>query len=115
MVVRSNGKQYTFNDNVRGGDGTVCFGGFIPNDSMPRHARVISEIKLENGCSIGSHQHADEYELFYILEGTATYDDNGAEVKLYPGDFSICRDGESHGIANRDGATVRLLAIVITL
>ena len=36
-------------------------------------SRLIGVITLEPGCSIGAHIHENEEEVFYIMEGTATY------------------------------------------
>ena len=51
---------------------------------------MIATITLEPGCSIGEHVHEKEEEVFYIIQGTATYDDNGTETVLHPGDACIC-------------------------
>ena len=50
---------------------------------------MIATITLEPGCSIGEHVHEKEEEVFYIIQGTATYDDNGTETVLHPGDACI--------------------------
>ena len=57
--------------------------------------------------------HTGEYEVFFFHEGEVTLNDNGTERKMHPGDFAICYDGESHGIANRTDKPASLFAAII--
>ena len=51
-----------------------------------------------------------------MLNGVATYDDNGTVVKMFPGDSCICRSGEAHSIANREeSGTLTVVAVILTL
>ena len=58
-----------------------------------------------------------EYALKLLSEITTgskvTLNDNGTERKMHPGDFAICYDGESHGIANRTDKPASLFAAII--
>ena len=80
---------------------------------LPENAKMFAEIKLEPGCSLGTHTHTGEYEVFFFHEGEVTLNDNGTERKMHPGDFAICYDGESHGIANRTDKPASLFAAII--
>jgi len=82
-------------------------------ENMPENAKMFAEIKLEPGCSLGTHTHTGEYEVFFFHEGEVTLNDNGTERKMHPGDFAICYDGESHGIANRTDKPASLFAAII--
>lgn len=113
MIIRADERNVSWKENLRGGDGAVGMGGFEP-PVMPNHARLFSKIELNPGCSIGSHQHDGEYEIFYYLEGEITLNDNGTEKLMHPGDFSLCYDGETHGIANRTDKPASLFAAIIT-
>ena len=51
-----------------------------------------------------------------MLQGVATYDDNGTVVKMYPGDSCICRNGQEHSIANREeSGTLTVVAVILTM
>lgn len=101
---------------MRGGDGQVICRDFLNKGEYDGKARLFSTLILEPGCSIGEHVHENEEEIFLVLTGTATYNDNGTEVKLYPGDSCICRNGEKHAIANREeSGTLKVAAIILTL
>ncbi len=101
---------------MRGGDGQVICRDFLSKGEYDGKARLFSTLTLEPGCSIGKHVHENEEEVFYVICGTATYDDNGTVVKMYPGDSCICRSGESHSIANREeSGTLTVVAVILTL
>ena len=74
---------------------------------------MFAEINLEPCCSLGTHTVSGEYEVFFFHEGEVTLSDNGTERKMRPGDFAICYDGESHGIANRTDKPASLFAAII--
>lgn len=116
MIKRKDEMNETIRVNMRGGDGHVKITNFLDKGEYDGHARLLATITLEPGCSIGKHIHENEEEIFLILSGTAVYDDDGTEVTLFPGDSCICRNGQSHSIANRNeqGDTV-VAAIILTL
>lgn len=112
MIVRAAERAAEENANMRGGDGTVvrhvCA---LPR--MPENAKLFQEIVLNPGCSIGLHSHSGEYEIFYFMTGEITLHDNGEEKLMHPGDFSICYDGETHGIANYTQEPASVFAAII--
>ncbi|MDD4074673.1 MAG: cupin domain-containing protein [Eubacteriales bacterium] len=113
MFLRANERKVERKENLRGGDGTIVMGSFLPDEKL-FHTRLISKIEVAPGCSIGRHAHTGEYEAYYFLEGEITLDDNGTTIKALPGDFSICFDGQSHGFRNDTKEPASLLAFIIT-
>ncbi len=113
MFLRASERKIDRKEHLRGGDGTIVMGSFLPDEKL-FHTRLISKIEVAPGCSIGCHAHEGEYEAYYFLEGEITLDDNGTEITAKPGDFSICFDGESHGFRNDTQAPASLLAFIIT-
>ena len=77
--------------NMRGGDGQVIIREVLDKGEYKGASRLVAEIVIEPGCSIGSHMHENEEEIFYIMEGTATYEDNGKTEILHKGDKRPCR------------------------
>ena len=65
------------------------------------------------GGSIGYHEHKGEFEIYYILEGTAKVNDAGKDAVLHPGDMMQCRDGSSHSIENIGDKDLVFLAMVL--
>ena len=88
MIIRAEDRKQILTPNARGGDGTLDKRDYV----------------LEN---------MPEYEVFFFHEGEVTLNDNGTERNMHPGDFAICYDGESHGIANRTDKPASLFAAII--
>lgn len=115
MIKRNENMTESVKVNMRGGDGQVIVREVLDKGEYKGASRLIAEIVLEPGCSIGGHVHENEEEIFYIMEGTATYDDNGKTEILRKGDSCVCLAGEQHSIANREAeGTLRVFAVILT-
>ena len=102
-------------ENMRGGDGQAVVTDILDKGEYKGSARLIGTILLEPGCSIGAHVHENEEEVFYIIEGTATYDDNGKTEILHKGDSCVCLGGQKHSIANRtENENLTVFAVILT-
>ncbi len=112
MIKRKEEMNVLNNVNMKGGDGTVKIVKFMEQEEINGKCRLMAKIILEPGCSIGKHMHNGEEEIFYIIKGTAEYDDNGSIVTLNEGDSCVCLGGEEHSIANRTDSVVELIAFI---
>ncbi|MBP5182954.1 MAG: cupin domain-containing protein [Lentisphaeria bacterium] len=115
MIRRADQRRAQIRNQVRGGKGDAVFahvwesGKEELNDNM----RLYAVITLKAGDSIGYHVHEGEDELYFILSGKALYDDNGVKENLFPGDSSITRSGEGHGIESAGPEDLVLLAVIV--
>ena len=82
-------------------------------EQLYQHARVFSQVTVNPGCSIGYHTHEHETEFYYILQGEATFNDNGTEVLLHAGDIAATGNGAGHGLENRSDVPVELIALIM--
>jgi mannose-6-phosphate isomerase-like protein (cupin superfamily) len=114
MVIQKKDLIKNIRPNMRGGNGQVVLNSVEPDEMLPPHTRLFSEIVLEPGCSIGDHVHNGESEMFFYTEGETTLNDNGQKKICRPGDVSICHDGETHGITNEGSVTSKLIAVIVT-
>ncbi len=114
MIKRKENMNTVIRENMRGGDGSVKITDILDKGEYKGQCRLIGVITLEPGCSIGGHIHENEEEVFYIMEGTATYFDNGEIVTLGEGDSCVCLGGEEHSIANKTDSTVKVFAVILT-
>ncbi len=114
MIKRNANMKTALKENMRGGDGTVKITEILEAGEYKGKSRLVGVITLEPGCSIGTHVHENEEEIFYIIDGTATYNDNGETVLLNKGDSCLCLGGEEHSIANRTDSTVKVFAVILT-
>lgn len=114
MIRKAEECRVEFREHMRDGDGTVKITNFIESDvEMNARGRLFAKITLEPGCSIGYHVHETDAELFYILKGTAEYNDGGTLRTVTAGDVTICPTGTGHGIANHSEETVELVALIV--
>jgi mannose-6-phosphate isomerase-like protein (cupin superfamily) len=75
---------------------------FTRDKALKEHAiKEISWLTLQPGDSIGYHKHTTNDDTLIIVSGQGTFKDNdGKDVAVGPGDVTIARKGESHGLAN---------------
>ena len=107
----------TFTDEIRphmrGGQGEVRIRNVLTEAELNGKGRLFGTITLEPGCSIGYHKHEGDSEIFYVLEGTPTYNDGGTEHVVAPGDVLICPDGTGHSLANPTDKKVVVMAVIV--
>lgn len=115
MIKRASDMTSTVKVNMRGGDGQAVVTDILNKDEYKGKARLLGTILLDPGCSIGEHIHENEEEVFYVIEGTATYDDNGKTEILRKGDSCLCLGGQKHSIANRtENENLVVFAAILT-
>ena len=73
---------------MRGGNGTVQINNLMPKEGLPAHCRLFATITLQPGCSIGSHVHEDECEIFSFTQGAGRFLDNGNWTPVQAGDVT---------------------------
>lgn len=112
MYVLSNDCPRT-ERSVQGGKGLLQIKSLATAEQMYHHARMFAQITVQPGCSIGNHCHEHETEFYYILSGEAVFNDNGKETLLHAGDVSATGYGETHGLENRGGEPVELIALIV--
>jgi mannose-6-phosphate isomerase-like protein (cupin superfamily) len=90
-------------EKAAGGVGTLSGTYAFTRDKATKDQAIkeISWLTLQPGDSIGYHPHVNNEDTYIIVSGTGTFrDKDGRDVPVKPGDVTIVRKGESHGIAN---------------
>lgn len=82
-------------------------------EALCNKGRLFAELTLKPGEVFGSHSHHGEFEIFLILSGVGTLNNNGTTEEVYPGDVCVCKDGEEHGIANKGTEDLRYVALIL--
>ena len=100
-------------ENMRGGEGSVNFVHLVDTETE-KHTRMLAEITLAPGCSVGYHDHQNETEYYFILSGSGMVNDNGAEKPVKAGDSIITGNGASHGLKNTGNVPLVFTAVIIT-
>ncbi len=112
MLVKENQLNTEVRQNMRGGDGQSKL-NLVPEGMLPKGTRLCSVIELESGCSIGSHTHDKETEVFHFICGSGEVDDNGEVKAVSAGDTMMTGGGGTHSVRNTGSETLRFFAIII--
>jgi mannose-6-phosphate isomerase-like protein (cupin superfamily) len=113
MVIHRNEMKIEQKEKMRDGEGTVTITHFVDGATM-QNARMLAELFLPPGASIGYHQHNNETEYFSFISGTGTANDNGKEISVKPGDVMVTGNGACHSIKNTGTETLVIHAVIIT-
>lgn len=114
MIRRYSELKRTQVEHMKDGNGVIKFTHILNNpDEMLGKGRLFAQLTVDPGCSIGQHTHEGDAEIFYVLSGEATTQENGQDVTLYAGDMAVCNDGESHFLANRTNEPLKLIALIL--
>lgn len=113
MIIQDKDMQREIRTECFGGQGKVEFKFLIPPEKLKGEAKMFNILTFEPGASLGLHDHTDNFELYYILEGSAHVDDNGTPVDVGPGDLIYTADGAKHSITATGDKPMKMIATVI--
>ncbi|MCL2707873.1 MAG: cupin domain-containing protein [Defluviitaleaceae bacterium] len=115
MIKKKEELCVAVNEKMRGGEGSVIIEHLLDKDGLCQKGRLYARVVLKPGCSIGYHTHEGETETYYIMKGTASYNDNGAETTLTVGDVAYTPDGCGHGVKNGGTVDLEMIALIILI
>ena len=113
MVFKRSEMKSESKEKMRDGEGTTRI-TYLVDTENEKHTRMLGEITLNSGCSIGYHEHVNETEYYFILSGAGTVNDDGSEVQVKAGDSIITGNGASHSIKNTGSEPLVFHAVIIT-
>ncbi len=96
---KHNSPKYTWGDN--------CFGWHLLNNPS---LSVIQET-MPAGTQEALHLHRKSQQFFYILKGRATFNIDGKEFKIEPGEGIHISKGQAHQISNQSQDELEFLVI----
>ena len=97
-----------------GGGGQLTRRQLIKTDAdLCDKGRLFGHMTLAPDSSIGYHVHNGDSELYYILNGTGVYNDNGTEVPVEAGDLTIVKAGEGHALKNTGETPMDFIALIV--
>jgi len=97
---------------MRGGDGLCQTLDFLNPEEM-KHCRLFSTITMQQGTSIGEHDHVNETEYYWIISGEGVVTETDGEKVVASGDLVITGGGASHAIRNEKSEPLVFLALII--
>ncbi|WP_240985275.1 cupin domain-containing protein [Acididesulfobacillus acetoxydans] len=100
---------------LRGGQGKVEITHILEEGKgeFAGKGRLFAKNVLEPGASIGLHEHMGDFEVYFILSGTGTINDNGVKSSVGTGDMVLTRHGESHALENTGDTDLVLLSLIL--
>jgi len=113
MIRKAENQRNSSEFKLKGGEGTIRLKHFLEGQESYKTGRLFAVSIIPPGCSIGCHTHSGDFEIYYILKGTANVTDNGVSDVLYPGDSMICLEGESHSIENNGDCDLEYIAVIL--
>lgn len=115
MLINAKDRTSSLREKPQGGEGKIHGLHTMTADSRPdgTHFKMIASMTLPQGSSIGFHIHSDDEEIYIITGGQGIYTDNdGQKYPVGPGDVSITRQGEGHGLANTGDEPLTFNAVI---
>ena len=116
MLFKSNELERVVTEKPRGGTGEMeCLFAFQMGKAPEGTAfQMAASQTLMPGSSLGYHRHEDNEELYVVLSGEGTFYDNDEKgLPVGPGDITLTRKGESHGLANTGSVPLIFLAAIV--
>ena len=96
-------------DNFKGGKGKCTL---IKVNDKPSNINVYAKIIVHPHSSIGRHEHINDAEIIYCLEGCGKVYDNGTYKLLKPGMVNVCLKGP-HELINDSDEDLVIIANVV--
>lgn len=114
MVRKNDEKQTVTKPGPFGGAGEITVRSLLNGpEELSEKGRVFAHTTVRPGSAIGYHVHHGDSETYYILSGTARYNDNGNIVTIGAGDVTYTAPGEGHGIECIGDEPIEMIALIL--
>ncbi|HOL09564.1 MAG TPA: cupin domain-containing protein [Bacillota bacterium] len=100
-------------EKMRGGDGIIKIKNLFKAEELCGKTRLVAEITVPVGGSIGYHTHDNEEEIYYFISGNGEVDDNGVRKQVSAGDAMLTGEGKGHAVYNTGNTPLILMAIIL--
>jgi mannose-6-phosphate isomerase-like protein (cupin superfamily) len=98
-------------ENCHDGQGALLCRSMLQPGDTEQKILFFHHDYIPAGVSIGQHLHTGNEEIYYLLSGHCTLIYDGQEMPMEPGDFSIVRDGHTHGLVNSGSIEAQLIVV----
>ena len=113
MIKRKASMETDIRERMREGSGEVEIQHIFKKEELKGKTRLVARLTLRQGCSIGTHAHEKEEEIFYVLKGEGVATENGETFILKEGDAMVTGNGASHAIENQSERPLELFAAIL--
>lgn len=114
MVRRSADKEVNTFERKFGAEGFITVRSLTNNDAeLNGKGRCFAHTTVLPGHGIGYHVHNGDMEIYYILKGSAEYNDNGAMTTISAGDVTFTPSGSGHGLVCTGTEPLEIIALIL--
>ncbi|MDR1313574.1 MAG: cupin domain-containing protein [Deltaproteobacteria bacterium] len=116
MIFRKAQASVTETHDACGGAGLMTGFSYVRRGAGPAGSRLSMAAvnTLAPGASVGVHPHEGDEEVYLVISGSGEYiDSDGKAVPVGPGDITLTREGESHGLRNTGGSPLTFAAVIM--
>jgi mannose-6-phosphate isomerase-like protein (cupin superfamily) len=100
-------------DSPKEGNGKLIRWDYIKDNIPCSKFSMFSYLELEPGASIGKHQHSENFEVYYFLEGEGKASDNDDELMVMAGDMLLTEYGGNHALRNTGKMPLKFIAFIM--
>ncbi len=98
---------------VHGGHGALYWKCFVRMHMMHSPVTGFEYVLVPAGTGIGRHQHSRTEEVYFVLSGRGSMEQDGCIFPVGPGDLIMTRLGVTHGLEVQGSEPVELLVIEV--
>ncbi len=116
MIIPAGNRLESVREKPQNGEGRIMGLHSLTADNRPEDTRfkMAAQMTLPPGSAIGFHRHEADEEMYYITAGRGLYTKNDGQVQpVFPGDMTLTRRGQGHGLANDGDEPLTFLAVIV--
>lgn len=106
-------KELVVIENSHGGIGSIEIHKKLTKEDLVDGLSLFAKVVVKPNSTIGYHQHKDDAEAYYILQGTGVFlNHDKKRIPVKAGDLCLIKKGQSHGLENHNNNELEMIAIV---
>jgi mannose-6-phosphate isomerase-like protein (cupin superfamily) len=113
-VIPNDASKYRQLTGVHAGAGQMKFTGLIGAQTLATNFLYLHAGEIPDKAGIGQHFHHTIEEMYVILDGEAEFTINGHTSKIKGPAVVPCKMGDSHGMLNTSGKTLKWLNFAVS-
>ncbi|GIU09989.1 hypothetical protein TUM4261_19160 [Shewanella sp. c952] len=75
----------------------------------------IDRVVIPPNSTVGYHKHANNEEIYIVIEGQGTMKLNGKDVSIKKGDMIVNQPFGEHGLVNNSDSVIDILVIQVSI
>ena len=98
--------------------GVRYMGTIVSKEGLNGHGRIFAHTVLPSGSSVGWHQHVNDTEAYYIIQGEGDFyegdtgDGERKKTHITVGDVCAIEVGQWHAIENNSNGDLGFIALI---